>query len=211
MTNCSLIGVEKSRSALVFIEFQHEWLNPNGILQKILIRDKEPFQEAVQTAARVLRTARHSGWKVAHAGLDLSQDPNYLLFNGGERVAGLRAAIPRAGTWKEMGSSYAEPFRPHDDEFVVNGRSGASALKNSTLDPFLRNSDVNTLFLLGFATHVCVESTLREAHDLGYNAYVVHDGCASFETAQHDHVRRHVIHHFGDEVSASDLIEKMEE
>ncbi|MGB3223647.1 MAG: cysteine hydrolase family protein [Desulforhopalus sp.] len=110
-----------------------------------------------------------------------------------------------------MEASHIEPFMPLDDEFVVKGRSGVSVLKNSTLDPFLRNCDVNTLFLLGFATHVCVESTLREAHDLSFNACVVHDGCAEFETTQHDHVRRHVIHHFGDKVSVSDLIEKMEE
>ncbi len=126
-------------------------------------------------------------------------------------MLGLRKAIPAAGTWKERGAAFVAPFVPREGEFVLKGRSGASVLKNATLDPFLRNNDINTLFLMGFATHVCVESTLREAHDLGYNAYVVEDACAAFEAAQHEHVRRHVIHHFGEETDASTLIARMSE
>lgn len=205
-----LHSVIKEDSALVFIEFQSEWLTEEGVLQQRLIKDKKPFLEAVRKAGSVLETARANGWTVAHAGLDLSGDPHYLLFNEGRDVLGLRKAIPAAGTWQENGARPVEPFVPRDGEFVVAGRSGGSALKNSTLDPFLRNRKINTLFLMGFATHVCVESTLREAHDLGYNAYLVEDACAAFEQAQHDHVRRHVVHHFGEETNAAELITRME-
>ena len=207
----TLDHVQKDRSALVFIEFQREWLAEEGALQQRLIQDKVHFRNAVARAGEVLAAARSTGWTVAHAGLNLSHDPGYELFHGGRDVLGLRKAIPAAGTWMEHGATFVAPFEPHDGEFVLKGRSGASVLKNATLDPFLRNNDINTLFLMGFATHVCVESTLREAHDLGYNAYVVEDACAAFEKAQHEHVRRHVIHHFGEETNASALIARMSE
>ncbi len=203
--------VQKDRSALVFIEFQSEWLAEKGALQQRLIQDKVHFRNAVDRAGEVLAAARSNGWTVAHAGLDLSYDPSYGLFHGGRDVLGLRKAIPAAGTWLGRGAAFVTPFEPQDGEFVLKGRSGASVLKNATLDPFLRNNDINTLFLMGFATHVCVESTLREAHDLGYNAYVVEDACAAFEEAQHEHVRRHVIPHFGEETSAAVLIARMSE
>jgi len=132
------------------------------------------------------------------------------LFHGGSGVLGLRRAIPAAGTWRGTGAERVEPFVPRAGEFVAVGRSGASVLKNSTLDPFLRNNDINTLVLMGFATHVCVESSLREAHDLGYNAWMVTDGCAAFDRSQHDHVCRHVVHHFGASTEASALIERLE-
>jgi nicotinamidase-related amidase len=162
----------------------------------------------VDTAARVLSAARTGGWTIAHAGLDLRHDPDYALFNGGEGVSGLRAAIPKAGTWTGDGARFVEPFVPRAGEFQAVGRSGASVLKNATLDPFLRNRGITTVLLMGFATHVCVESTLREAHDLGYNAVLVHDACAAFEQRQHDHVRRHVLHHFGTEIGAA-LLERI--
>lgn len=205
-----LHDIQKERSALVFIEFQQEWLSNEGILQQKVIRDREPFRAAVAAGARIIESARANGWTVVHAGLDLSGDPDYLIFNGGKDVLGLRQAIPRAGTWRDKGAGRAAPFAPLRGEFVVAGRSGASVLKNSTLDPFLRNRRIDTLFLMGFATHVCVESSLREAHDMGYNGYLVEDACAAFEPAQHEHVRKHVVHHFGAETNSAELIARME-
>ncbi|EGB15986.1 isochorismatase hydrolase [Pseudodesulfovibrio mercurii] len=205
-----LYDIDKERSALVFIEFQNEWLSDEGILQRRVIKDLDAFRDAVRTGARIIESARSNGWTVVHAGLDLRDDPDYLLFNGGRDVLGLRGAIPRAGTWRDKGVERPAPFAPLRGEFVVAGRSGASVLKNSTLDPFLRNRRIDTLFLMGFATHVCVESSLREAHDMGYNAYLVEDACAAFERAQHEHVRKHVVHHFGAETNGAELIARME-
>jgi nicotinamidase-related amidase len=202
-------SVQKNDSALVFIEFQHEWLSEEGVLQKRLVIDKECFRKSVIQASRVLETARSVGWNIAHAGLDFSDDREFLLFGRGENKFGLRGAIPKAGTWDRIGSSFVEPFVPRDGEFVVKGRSGASTLKNSTLDPFLRNNGINTIFLMGYATHICVESTLREAHDLGYNAYIVGDACAAFEKNQQDYVLENIVHHFGEKIDAQSLIMHM--
>jgi len=206
-----LDAIDRSRTALILIEFQREWVAPDGALRKNLVQDEEHFANAIGAAARVLEAARAHNWRVVHAGLDLRSDPDYALFAGGKTVTGLRRAIPAAGTWTGTGAERPDPFTPQLDEYVISGRSGASVLKNSTLDPYLRNNDINTLLLMGFATHVCVESTLREAHDLGYNAIVVEDACAAFERSQHAHVRRHVIHHFGEETGADALIARMRE
>jgi nicotinamidase-related amidase len=198
-------GFPTERAALVLIEFQREWLAEDGRLQRALIADKAAFADAVASAERLLHAARAAGLWVAHCGLDLRHDPDYLLFGRGRATSGLRAAIPQAGTWTDAGAAFVPPFVPQHGEFVAQGRSGASVLKNATLDPFLRNSDVRTLYLAGFATHVCVESTLRDAHDLGYDPVLVQDACAAFTREQHDHVRRAVLPHFGREAGVEDL------
>ena len=185
------IVFEKSRSAFVFIEFQAEWLAEDGLLFQRLVQDKDAFLSAVSQAALLLAAVRESGCTIAHAGLDLRDDPTYRLFGGGQNVLGLRAAIPRAGTWTGRGAEFMPPFIPMQGEFIVHGRSGASVLKNSTLDAFLRNNRIDTLFLTGFATHVCVESTLRDAHDSGLNVFVVKDACAAFTRAQDEHFHQH--------------------
>ena len=95
-------------------------------------------------------------------------------------------------------------------EFIVHGRSGASVLKNSTLDAFLRNNRIDTLFLTSFATHVCVESTLRDAHDSGINVFVVKDACAAFNRAQDEHFHQHILHHFGAGIDVATLLKMLE-
>ncbi|WP_052007319.1 cysteine hydrolase [Burkholderia paludis] len=199
------VSIEKHRTALVFIEFQNEWLGDDSILFKRLVRDEAPFREAASNAAHILATAREEGWTIAHAGLDLRHDPHYRLFAGGHDVLGLRSAIPGAGTWIGQGAAFSPPFLPERNEFVTQGRSGASVLRNSTLDPFLRNNRIDTIVLMGFATHVCVESTLREAHDIGLDCWIVTDGCAAFTKGQHDHVVEHVLHHFGAGIDTATL------
>lgn len=203
--------IPKDRAALILIEFQREWIGEEGLLRQRLVRDEGAFEAAVTRAGEVLTAARTHGWTVAHAGLDLRQDPNYAIFHGGRGVLGLRAAIPAAGTWTGNGPEHVEPFVPRAGEFLAHGRAGASVLKNATLDPFLRNNGIHTLFLMGFATHVCVESTLREAHDLGYNAYLVQDACAAFEQTQHTHVCQNVVHHFGALTDSKNLVERFAE
>lgn len=196
----------KSATALVCIEFQKEWLDPQGTLQRLLVKDKERFQLAVKNAADILITARSHGWTIVHAGLDLRSDPAYALFQQGQGKLGLRGAIPRAGTWTGDGARFVPPFEPLGNEYIVQGRSGASVLANSTLDPFLRNNGKHTLVFMGFALHVCVESSMRQAHDMGYNALVPTDACGVFEVAQQEYFERHVAHHFGLAVTTQDLL-----
>ena len=204
------LTITKPRTALVFIEFQQEWLAPDGLLYQKLIEDKPAFQAAVANAASVLQAARAQGWAVVHAGLDMRSDPHYRLFAGGQGVLGLRAAIPRAHTWTGDGAEFVAHFIPQGDEYIVRGRSGASVLKNSTLDAYLRNNRLDTVVFMGFATHVCVESSLREAHDMGLNAWVVSDGCAAFTVEQHAHFMQHILHHFGEGISSNDLVKRIQ-
>lgn len=203
--------IEKTRTAFVFIEFQNEWLALDGVLRELLVKDAAQFQTAIENGAKILKTAREEGWEIAHAGLDLRNDPAYQIFGPADRALGLRRAIQKAGTWTGDGAAFPPPFTPRADEFVVSGRSGASVLTNSTLDAFLRNNDINTIVFLGFATHVCVESSLRHAHDLGYNVYVVTDGVGAFEDHQNTYFQEHVLHHFGAGITTEDVIEIMEQ
>jgi biuret amidohydrolase len=201
--------LDPARTALVFIEFQQEWIGEQARLRDRLVEDRAPFDAAVENAAQVLDAARTHGWTIAHAGLDLRQDPSYRLFGGGEGKLGLRGAIPRAGTWTGEGARFVPPFTPQPGEFLSSGRSGASVLKNATLDPFLRNNDIDTIVIMGFATHVCVESTLREAHDLGYNVVVVTDASAAFTAEQDRYFQEHVLHHFGAPIRSAELVEAL--
>lgn len=56
--------------------------------------------------------------------------------------------------------------------FFDNGK------RNKTqLDDFLKSKNVTDLYILGLATDYCVKFTALDAVELGYNVYVVIDGC----------------------------------
>ena len=191
MTSTS-VRFDPDRTALVLIEFQREWLSEHGKLN-VLVEDRGQPAAALEGACRALGAARQAGLRVIHAGLRF--EPGHPeLGRGG---SGLRGAIPRVGTFVGEAADFVPPFSPEPGDLVVSGRTGASAFAGSNLDALLRNARIETVLLAGFALHVCVESTLRQAHDLGYRAVLVEDACAAFTASQRDHVLKEVVHHFG--------------
>ena len=49
--------------------------------------------------------------------------------------------------------------------------------KSTGLESYLRNSGVNSVYITGLATDVCVKFTALDAADLGFETFVVSDGC----------------------------------
>lgn len=189
--------------ALILIECQNEWLSSNGKLQR-LIEDKEMFDLSVKNIDKALQHARQLRIPVAHVGLRF-QEGYPELANG---KSGLNKAIPTFGTFplNEFGSQFFELFQPVYGEFVVTGRTGASGFAGSNLDIWLRNNKIEDIYLAGYATHVCVESTLREAHDKGYNPILLEDATSAFNKIQQNYVIKEIVHHFGEHIKTQDFI-----
>lgn len=56
--------------------------------------------------------------------------------------------------------------------FFDNGR-----LNETTLNSILKENKIDTLYILGLATDFCVKFTVLDALQLGYEVYLVEDGC----------------------------------
>jgi len=196
----------EEHAALVMIEFVNEWLDPQGKLHG-LIQDKRSLTRSQEAGKRALEAARQAGMPVIHATLQLSPDYREL----GRKPFGLRGAIPKAGTWQKQdkGWQFYPPFAPRSNEFVISGRAGASAFAASDLDNYLRGQGITRLYLAGYATHVCIESTLRAAHDLGYEPVILSDATAAFTAQQQQHVLNDVVHHLGWVMTTQAFIETL--
>ncbi|MBX3708873.1 MAG: cysteine hydrolase [Gammaproteobacteria bacterium] len=190
-------------SALLLIEFQNEWLTRNGKLNHLL-SDNNQLSIALEKAKNVIEFARKSTVNIVHSGLGFTKRYEEL----GVAQYGLRAAIPLHQTFLENthASQFTPPFNPQENEFVVKGRIGSSAFSASNLDSYLRNNHIKTLFIMGFALHVCVESTLRAAHDLGYESIIIDDASSAFNHEQKQYFLKNTIHHFGHSMKADDFI-----
>ncbi len=194
---------QQGKSALILIETQNEWMHPDGKLYKSHLKDQEMLHKSIENIEKALDYVRKNNIEVIHVGLRFEKGYPELA-NG---KSGLRKGIPNAGTFpiNEFGSQFYETVKPIQGEFVVTGRVGASGFTGSNLDVYLRNNKIDNLYLVGYATHVCVESTLRDAHDKGYNTRVISDATSAFNRTQQEYVLSEIVHHFGEHLTTEEF------
>lgn len=70
-------------------------------------------------------------------------------------------------------------------DFVVV-KQRYSAFNSTPLDGLLRSRGVSSLVICGFQTHICVESTAREAFDAGFDVVLVPEACGSADPRLHE-------------------------
>jgi nicotinamidase-related amidase len=198
--------IDPKQSALLLIEFQGEWLSPQGRLRPLL-QDRQQVEQAVQNASLALQLARKSRMNVIHAGMQFQSGHPEIA--GG--YYGLRGIQPITNVFVKdtPGSQFVAPFIPVQGEFVPTGRTGASAFTGSNLDRYLRDQGIKTLYLMGFASNVCVESTMRDAHDRGFHTVVLGDATATFTREQQQNFLTHSIHHFAYKMRVADFTKQL--
>ncbi len=199
-------GQTKAKSALILIETQNEWMHSEGKLYRALVTDKDMMHNSIANIEKALDYARQNDMEIIHVGLRFEKGYPELA-NG---KSGLRKAIPNAGTFpiNGFGAQFYESVKPIDGEFVVTGRVGASGFTGSNLDVYLRNNKIEKLYLVGYATHVCVESTLRDAHERGYDTFLISDGTSAFNRYQQEYVLNDIVHHFGEHLTTQEFIDQ---
>jgi nicotinamidase-related amidase len=69
-------------------------------------------------------------------------------------------------------------FEIHDGDIVVE-KDVNSGFVGTSLELQLRRAGVDRLVVVGFFTNMCVETTVRMAGNLGFDTYLVPDGCAT--------------------------------
>jgi biuret amidohydrolase len=79
----------------------------------------------------------------------------------------------------EPGHDIIAELAPAAGEPVID-KPGKGAFYQTDLDLMLRNRGIDTLFVAGVTTEVCVHTTIREANDRGYRCVALADCCASY-------------------------------
>ncbi len=71
------------------------------------------------------------------------------------------------------------------DEIVIN-KTASGVFSSTNIHYVLKNLGIESLFIVGVYTNECVETTIRDACDLGYLVTVVEDCCATVTPELHD-------------------------
>jgi nicotinamidase-related amidase len=79
----------------------------------------------------------------------------------------------------EPGHDIVPQLYPRPGEVVVD-KPGKGAFCATDLDLILHNSGIRSLIVCGVTTEVCVNTTVREANDRGYECVVLSDCVGSY-------------------------------
>ena len=169
--------------ALLCIDFQRDFVEPGGFGES-LGNDVSLLRSTIEPTRRVLDAARRHGWMVVHTREGHRPDLSDLF--PAKRDRG-RPTL-RIGDDGPMGRLLVRGSEGHDivpelapaPGEVVLDKPGKGSFYATDLETILRARGITHLVVTGVTTEVCVQSTVREANDRGFECLVLSDCTGSY-------------------------------
>jgi nicotinamidase-related amidase len=172
-----------ARTALLIIDMQRDFVEPGGFGAS-LGNDVTLLQAIVPTVQRVLQAWRARGGLVVHTReghrADLSDCPDAKRLRGAPSLRiGDMGPMGRILIQGEQGHAIVSEVAPIAGEVVID-KPGKGAFYATGLQDELSARGITHLVIMGVTTEVCVQTTMREANDRGYDCLLLEDGTESY-------------------------------
>jgi nicotinamidase-related amidase len=169
--------------ALVIIDMQRDFLEPGGF-GDALGNDVSRLQAIVPTLRQLLEVFRELKLPIVHTlechQPDLSDCPLSKRNRGNSSLRiGDRGPMGRILVLGEPGNAIIPELAPLPGEIVIT-KPGKGAFYNTPLESLLKVQGITHLLITGVTTEVCVQTTMREANDRGYECLMVEDCTESY-------------------------------
>lgn len=181
-----LTQVEAGRYALIIVDMQNYWANPQrGVCAELAAAgDRSATRYFVRQLGQITaklrilaQTSRSAGGHVVYTRV------RSFMRNGSDMSVYYRALGVRVPVGSHDANIVA-PLRPSSRDIIIS-KPGSGAFFGTALDPSLRNLGVELLVIGGVMTDGCVESTVREAADRSFRIVVASDACATWSEQTH--------------------------
>ncbi|WP_454812289.1 cysteine hydrolase family protein [Labrys neptuniae] len=214
------ISFDPTKSAVIVVDMQNDFCSKGGMFD-LAGHDIGLARDTIPPIARLLAGARRAGMHVVylvHGFLpDLSdaggpRSRNWLLnkdLNIGKEIIapdGSKGRIHIRNTWN---TKVVDELKPEPTDLIVY-KNRFSGFYATDLDEQLRALGVDTLFLTGTTTSVCVESTLRDASFRDYTSVLLAD-CMGEALGEEFHAasQKVIATRFGWVSQSSDLLRQL--
>ena len=172
-----------SQVALVIIDMQRDFLEPGGF-GEALGNDVSRLQAIVPTVQLLQQFFRRHGLPIIQTKeghrADLKDCPLSKRERGrGALRIGDKGPMGRILVLGEPGNEIIPALQPALDEVVI-AKPGKGAFYQTGLEETLRSQRITHLIFTGVTTEVCVQTTMREANDRGYECLLIEDATASY-------------------------------
>lgn len=174
---------EVAHTALVIIDMQRDFIEPGGF-GETLGNDVSLLSAIVPACQAVLSAWRKVGGLVVHTreahNTDLSDCPVAKRMRGNPSLRiGDVGPMGRILVKGEPGNQIIEALAPIAGEIVLD-KPGKGAFYATPLQALLSQAQITHLLFMGVTTEVCVQTSMREANDRGYDCLLLEDCTESY-------------------------------
>jgi len=172
-----------AKCALLIIDMQRDFLEPGGF-GEMLGNDVSQLRRTIEPNKELLNAWRAAGLTVMHTREghrpDLSDLPPAKKARGrGAKTIGDIGPMGRILVRGEPGQDIIPELYPLPMEPVID-KPGKGAFFATDLHALLHNLGITQLVVTGVTTEVCVNTTVREANDRGFECLVPEDCVGSY-------------------------------
>jgi nicotinamidase-related amidase len=174
---------DPSSLALVIIDMQRDFIEPGGF-GAALGNDVRLLEPIIPSVARLLQAFRERQMTIVHTKechrADLSDCPPAKRLRGrGSLGIGDSGPMGRILIEGEPGNDFIPALRPQAGEWVLS-KPGKGAFYATGFQEELQRRGITHLLITGVTTEVCVQTTMREANDRGFECLLVEDATESY-------------------------------
>ena len=174
---------DPTRVALLCIDVQRDFVEPGGFGES-LGNDVSRLRTAIAPTQAVLAEFRRRGWPVIHTREGHRADLGDLFpakrdrGNPSLRI-GEEGPMGRLLVRGSAGHDIIPELAPIEGEVVLD-KPGKGSFYATDLETILRAKNIAHLVVTGVTTEVCVQSTVREANDRGFESLILSDCTGSY-------------------------------
>ncbi|HEY4926832.1 MAG TPA: isochorismatase family cysteine hydrolase [Roseiarcus sp.] len=175
--------LDPAHTALVVIDMQRDFVEPGGF-GETLGNDLSPVAAIVPTVAALIALFRQKQWPILHTREshkpDLSDCPPAKRLRGNPALRiGDVGPMGRILVRGEPGNAIVAACAPLAGEIVID-KPGKGMFYATEAGELLSARGVTHLVFAGVTTEVCVQTSMREANDRGYECLLIEDATASY-------------------------------
>jgi biuret amidohydrolase len=176
-------ALDPAHTALVVIDMQKDFIEPGGFGAS-LGNDVALLEAIIPTTAALIALFRRQAWTVIHTREahqpDLSDCPPAKIARGkpGLRIGDM-GAMGRILVAGEPGNQIVDALAPVAGEIVID-KPGKGMFWATGLHERLGALGITHLVFAGVTTEVCVQTSMREANDRGYESLLIEDATESY-------------------------------
>lgn len=185
--------------ALIVIDVQNGFVSKGGSYD-LLGMNIVPYQDVIPRIQQLIKSCRLAKIPIFYtqairepSGIDLLTQTHKILPRSREERIKKKTICVR-GTWD---AKIVDDIKPDDknDHIIIKRRD--SAFHNTEIEVWLRSIGVDTLVFCGIDTSICVETSLRDAFNIGYDVILISDATASSNKKHYESTIEHVKDYYG--------------
>jgi ureidoacrylate peracid hydrolase len=171
----------KINLGLIVVDMQNGFVAKNGSYDKLGM-NTPAYREVIPKVRELIDLCKSLDIPVFYtesvreaSGIDLLTKIHTLLPKSREER--LKIPICVRGTWDAQTIDELKPREDEGDHVIIKRRD--SAFQDTELRVWLQSAGINVLVFCGVDTSICVETSIRDAFNLGYDIILISDATAS--------------------------------